>query len=108
MTFKGIVDHCNPNFDWIVTPTLIEIKDVKNKLEKCIAKLKPGKAAGLDGITTREVKNIVEVFKESFSIVCAKSLATDKFPAEYKIAKLKAAEKRGTRPRGKLTDHLAW
>ena len=86
---------------------MIEIKDVKNKLAQCIAKLKPGRGAGLDGTTTREFKNIAEVFKESFSIVSAKSLATDKFPAEHKIAKLKAAEKR-TRPRRNLTDHLAW
>ena len=46
-----------------VTPTLMEINDVKNKLEQSIVKLKPGKAAGLDGITTREVKNTVAVFK---------------------------------------------
>ena len=73
----------------------MEIYDITPKLQQYVKKLKPGKAAGLDGISTKEIKMTADIFIESFSIVCRKSFIQNEFPVQYKVAKLKAAFKKG-------------
>ena len=73
----------------------MEVYDIKPKLQQNVKKLKPGKAAGLDGISTKEIKMTADIFTESFSIVCRKRFIQNEFPVQYKVAKLKAAFKKG-------------
>ena len=73
--------------------------DVKTKLKESINKLQIGKATGLDGMTAKEIKNTSEVFIESFGRICLQSVLTCKYPSEFKKAKLKAAYKKGGKPK---------
>ena len=83
-----------------ITPNTMQITtDVKTKLKESINKLQTGKATGLDGVTANEIKNTSNVFIESFERICLKSIQTCKYPSEFKKAKLKAAYKKGGKPK---------
>ena len=73
-----------------ITPTLLEVSNIDAWLEQGIKRLDPGKATGVDKITSKEILMLEGVFKESISGIFHKS-----FPARYKMAKLRMTLKDG-------------
>lgn len=72
-----------------ITPTLSEVSNIDARLGKGIKGLHPGKATGVDKITSREILMLDCVFKESIYGIFHKGIKDRKYPTRYKIAKLR-------------------
>ena len=86
-----------PSCIYRVTPTInsFALPDVP-KIEAACKKLNPIKAAGLDNISSREIKDTAPEFSIGLSTVINKMFLTNTYPDLWKIAKVKSAFKKGS------------
>ncbi|KAI8487032.1 hypothetical protein Bbelb_352920 [Branchiostoma belcheri] len=67
-------------------PSMDDIKISTAGIEKLLAKLNPAKAAGPDGITPRELKELAKELSPIVTIIYQSSLRTGQVPQDWKEA----------------------
>ena len=81
--------------NFIIADDFCSNKTSQNKVLKIILKIEISKAAGIDKLSGRYLRDAVEILYRSICEICKLSISREAFPDACKITKLKAIYKKG-------------
>ena len=96
---KPFEGSCESDLDrhiYRITPSITSIPPCSSEfISQKLSKLNPAKATGDDDVSSRELKLVHESVAQGLSSIINQSLKSKMYPSAWKIAKLKAAYKKG-------------